>query len=267
MTRWIGLSLALALALGAVPSAAEDPVVQDLLDILKDRGIVDEGQYTELSAKSAAWEEEHERLLGRIEFSGDFRFRLENYWYDRDELGDDRDDRTRLRYRLRLRGDVAVNEYVNVVFRLVSGEAVNFDEGANRSTNRTLGRGFDFSYDPVFLDLAYIELVAPSEWLPGAKAELRGGKVANPFRWKIGKDFLFWDPDITPEGVAATGSYALSERWKLFLNTGYFIFDENATAADPHVFGIQGGVHGELGGAWRAGGRLPGPGESLYERP
>jgi hypothetical protein len=239
----------------ATPIAAEEAVVQDVLDILKDRGLVDEGQYTALSAKNLAYEEEQQGLLGRIEWSGDFRGRFESYWYDRDETGNRRDNRNRLRYRLRLQGKAEINEYIDAVFRIASGEAVNFDEGANRSTNRTLGRSRDFNLNPLFIDRAYLDIHAPDDWIEGAKAQLLFGKLPNPFRWKIGRDFLMWDGDINPEGVAARFSYDVDEQWNLFLNTGYFIADENSTSADPHVWGVQGGAHGDLTDEWHVGAR------------
>jgi len=240
----------------ATPAAAEDPVVQDVLDILKERGIVDDSQYTELSAKNTSYEEEHRNLLGRIEFTGDFRFRLENFWYDRDVTGVDRDNRTRMRYRLRVQGKAEINDSIDAVFRLASGEALNFQEGDNRSTNRTLGRGNDFSYDAIFIDLAYLDFDAPESWL-GADTTLgaQAGKMKNPFRWKIGKDYLLWDSDVTPEGIAAQAGFKPAENWDLFVNTGYFILDENSTASDPHVWGIQGGAHVALSEDWKAGAR------------
>ena len=251
MRSWI---VCLAL-FAALPAAGEEPVVQDVLDILKERGLVDEGQYTALSAKNLAYEEEQRGLLGRIEWSGDLRGRFENFWYERDERGVDRDDRHRLRYRLRVQGKAEINEYIDAVFRLASGEAINFDEGANRSTNRTLGRSRDFSMNPIFIDRAYLDLHAPDDWIDGAKVQVLFGKVPNPFRWKIGKDLILWDGDINPEGVAGRFAYDVTEEWNVFLNTGYFIADENSTAADPHVFGIQGGVHGDLSEQWHVGAR------------
>jgi hypothetical protein len=255
MTRHFAWMAALLLLL-AEPGRGEEPVVQDVLDILRDRGIVAEGQYNELTAKNQSYETEHRNLLGRTEFSGDFRLRMENLWYDEDATGDRRDDRTRLRYRFRLQAKTEINDYVDVVFRLASGEAVNFDEGENRTTNRTLGRSRDFGLNPIFLDRAFIELKAPRDWVEGLSMRATGGKVYNPFRWKIGKDFVLWDPDISPEGVAGLLSYDLNERWQLFANTGYFVADENAESVDPQVFGIQGGAHVELAEGWNAGGRL-----------
>jgi hypothetical protein len=246
---WVSVGSATA------PAAAEEPVVQDVLDILKERGLVDEGQYTALSAKNLAYEEEQDGLLGRIEWSGDFRGRFESFWFDRDETGNRQDDRQRLRYRLRLQGKAEINEYIDAVFRLASGEAVNFDEGTNRSTNRTLGRSQDFNANPVFIDLAYIDVHSPDDWIEGVEVQGLFGKVPNPFRWKHGPDFMIWDSDINPEGVAGRLTYDVDEDWNLFLNGGYFIADENSSDADPHVWAVQGGVEGDVTDEWHVGAR------------
>lgn len=242
MRRWMGsLAVAGMVALGAVQAARADepqPVIEDVLEILKQRGIVDEGQYTELVAKHQRWESENGPLLGRIQFSGDLRLRYENFWYDEDEFGVDRSNRNRMRYRLRLLGKVAVNDYVDAVFRVGSGES------DHRSNNRTLGRDNDFGPDEFFIDQVYITLKAPADWLLGARLAVSGGKVANPFlsTFKSGKFDLLWDGDINPEGVSAQLGYGLGEDLKLFANAGYFIVRENSSSTDPHVLGLQGGA-------------------------
>jgi hypothetical protein len=254
--RWLAFLTVLAGAALAAPAlGGEEPVVQDVLEILKERGIVDEDQYAELTAKNASYVQEHDSLLGRIEWSGDFRFRFENIWYDRDVLGNDRDNRNRMRYRLRLQGKAEINDYIDAVFRIASGEAANFDEGGNRSTNRTLGRSRDFNLNAIFIDRAFIEFHTPSEWMEGFELKATAGKVYNPFRWKNGKDYMIWDGDINPEGIAAMARYDVNENLNLFVNTGYFILDENSTDADPHVWGLQGGVEAALAEDWKIGGR------------
>ena len=236
---WAGAAvLAAACAAPAARAGDPEPVIEDVLQILKDRGIVDDGQYNELVAKQQTWEAKNSPLLGRIEFSGDMRLRYENFWYDEDAFGVDRSNRNRLRYRLRLLGKVAVNEYVDAIFRLGSGE------NDQRSNNRTLGFDNDFGPDSLFIDQAYLALKAPKDWLAGASATVIGGKVANPFlaNWKSGKCDLLWDADINPEGVGAQLTYKPGETLNLFANAGYFIDKENSTSTDPHVFGIQGGL-------------------------
>ena len=237
LTAWAGVC-ALAAALGASGARAGDPepVIEDVLEILKERGIVDEGQYADLVAKHQSWETKNGPLLGRIEFFGDMRLRYENFWYDEDEFGVDRSNRNRLRYRLRLGGKAKINDYVDAVFRLGSGE------NDHRSNNRTLGFDPDFGPDALFIDQAYLALKAPKEWFPDASIAATAGKVQNPFLWKSGKYDLLWDGDINPEGIGVQLGYAPGEALKLFGNAGYFIVKENGSSVDPHVLGIQAGA-------------------------
>jgi hypothetical protein len=225
-------------AVAVAPARADEPqpVIEDVLEILKERGLVDDGQYNELVAKNASYEEKQQGLLGRIEFSGDMRLRYENFWFDDDDFGVDQSNRNRLRYRLRLAAKAEINEWVDAVFRLASGE------GDPRSTNRTLGVGNNFDPDAIFIDQAYIVMRAPEGWVDGAAVTATGGKVPNPFLWKAAKWDAFWDADLNPEGVGIDLGYAPGENLKLFGKAGYYIVDENATNADPHVLGVQGGL-------------------------
>lgn len=232
-------TIALGLAAVAVAPARADepqPVIEDVLEILKERGLVDDGQYNELVAKNESYEEKHQGLLGRIEFSGDMRLRYENFWFDDDEFGNDRSNRNRLRYRVRLQAKAEINEWVDAVLRLASGE------NDHRSTNRTLGVGDDFDPDAIFIDQAYLALRAPESWVGGTAVTVTGGKVPNLFLWKAAKWDALWDADINPEGLAIDLGWAPGENLKLFSKAGYFIVDENGTNADPHVLGVQGGL-------------------------
>lgn len=250
------MGVALLLGGAAAPAAAEEPVVGEVLAILKERGLVDEARYNELVAKNQAYEAEQQRLGGPIEWSGDFRGRLENFWFDEDDRGVERPNRTRLRYRFRLQGIVPINDWLTAGFRLASGERIDFDEGNNRSTNRTLGRDNDFGLDTFFIDRAYLQATMPEGRLaPGSELTGRFGKVPNPFTWDHGKDYMLWDHDINPEGVSLAWSHG-GDAWDLFANGGYFIMDENSTSRDPHVIGAQGGASFRPGVDLELGARL-----------
>jgi hypothetical protein len=228
--------LALSAVCAAPAARAEEPVIEDVLEILKERGIVDDNQYTELVAKHQSWEAKQAPLLGRLEFSGDMRLRYENFWFDEDEFGVDRSNRNRFRYRLRIGAKATINDYVDAYFRLGSGE------NDHRSNNRTLGVDNDFGPDAVFLDQAYLAVKAPKDWVDGLSFTATGGKVPNPFLWKGGKFDILWDGDINPEGVGGTLSYEATEALTLFSNAGYFIVKENGSRVDPHMFGLQAGT-------------------------
>lgn len=254
-------ALGILIALGGTPAAAEEDeaVIREVLQILKERGLVDESRYNQLIMKNKAYEERQTGLLGRIEWSGDLRGRVENFWFDRDDLGGDAGNRTRLRYRLRLGGVATINDWLKAGFRIASGELDHLDRGDHRSTNRTLGKDDDFGLDSIFIDRAYLEMRPPAGFLPEAQGvTARFGKVANPFLWDHGKDYMLWDNDINPEGVSLQWRGDLNEVVGLYLNTGYFVIDENSGSKDPHVIGVQGGVTLRPGSHLELGARLSG---------
>ncbi len=233
------LALVGAIAIGGGARAADDgSVVQEVLGILKERGIVDQQEYERLALKNASYEKKQSTsFLSKIQWSGDMRLRLENFYYDEDALGNEQDDRSRFRYRLRVAALAPINDYVDAGFRLASGE----DD--LRSTNQSAGRNDeDFDPDSIFIDQAYVTFKAPKDWMgEGGYLKATGGKIANPFLWKNSKDYMLWDNDINPEGGAIQLALKPAELWTLYANTGYFVLDENTAASDPHVLGVQGG--------------------------
>ncbi|MHC4216091.1 MAG: putative porin, partial [Planctomycetota bacterium] len=245
---WVLLVLALTVWWGGGPAGAEDSaVVEEILQVLKDRGIVDEDEYQRLAAKNAKYEAEKNSWMPKIDWSGDFRFRHGSWWYEKDETGNELGDRYRIRYRFRLQGVLDVNEYSDVVFKLVSGG------NDSRTSNKTLGSLVDFDTDDIRLKLAYARMTAPSSWVPfpDGKAVLQMGKVPIPFVWKVqgmskGKDFMLWDADIAPEGVSLLLNSRPSEWSRLFATFGYYIDDENGQDRDPHFWGLQAGGHQQL---------------------
>lgn len=256
MTRALGCGLlVVAWIAGGGPAKAEDgdggPVVQDVLEILKERGIVDEGEYARLSAKNQRYEEDHTRFMPKLEWFGDFRGRYEGFWYDRDNENDNRKNRHRLRYRLRIGAKAEINDYIGAQFRLTSGNE-------HDSRNQTLGSGFDFDPDFIGIDQAFITLTplpALGETVPGGSLAVRFGKVPNPFTWKHGQDYI-WDGDITPEGVDLLFSASPLENFRLFANAGYYVISEQGTGGDPHLFALQGGTEIGISDTVSTGGRV-----------
>ncbi|MGH7287854.1 MAG: putative porin, partial [Myxococcota bacterium] len=247
--RRIPLLIALVVASGPPASAEENPAVVETLAILRERGLIDEAKQAELLSKNQQWETAHPALLPRLEWSGDMRGRLENFWYEEDPFGVDDPDRNRGRYRLRLGARAKVNEAVTAGFMLASGDSDGQSSSSlgcdNRGTNRSFGTGSDFNMDTVCIDQAYVELAMPKRFLPeGMTLKSIAGKQANPFLWKVGKDILIWDNDITPEGVAVQLTALAGEQLSLFGNAGYFVSDENFQdpSSDPHVTALQGGL-------------------------
>ena len=247
MKRFLIAAAALAFALGAAPAmAADEAVIDEVLAILKERGIVDETRHAELVAKNRAYEAKQASLLSRIVWTGDFRARYENFWYGEDALGGEADDRNRLRYRLRIGAVIPVNEWITAGFRLASGES------ENRSTNRTLGVGDDFDRDTIAIDEAYLQLKLP---IDVGSTTLVFGKQNNPFLWKNGKDYLTWDGDYSLEGLSLRWVMQPSAAVSVFANAGYFLIDENGSAKDPHFLALQAGAQVQAAEALTIGGR------------
>lgn len=251
-----GLRIALAGALlagiaGAEGARAEDPeasVVEEILGVLRERGLIDAGEHDRLVARYAEQEAERQSALPKIRLSGDLRLRGEGFWYDEDAVAD-LSNRYRGRYRLRLAAAADVNDHVTAHLRVASSE------GDNRSTNVSFGRpGPDFDFDPIYIDRASLELRTPESWLPsGASLVAEGGKIPNPFLWKAAPDVMLWDNDITPEGVALRGRAELARELRLFANAGYFVIDENSSRADPHLVAVQLGAETSPRPAFAAG--------------
>lgn len=227
-----------------IRAAAEEPgAVEEILAILADRGLIDESTHSELLRRHRH-EQDAERgsasssLLDGIDWSADLRLRYESFHYDGDSLGNDRDNRYRFRYRVRFGITKKVNDWVSIGLRLASGT----DDP--RSSNQTLGEDEDFDPDAIFIDRAYAQIRLPER---GRFAgEILAGKIPNPFLWKHGKDFVVWDGDVNPEGMALATSMQWSESSRLFAKAGGFVVDENDLSADPKVFALQMGGETEL---------------------
>ncbi|HAI96160.1 MAG: hypothetical protein CL866_06760 [Cycloclasticus sp.] len=198
---------------------------KELLDILKANGAITEDQYLELSManmmekqkkpsdemlKKMAW-------AGKIKIKGDLRVRQEYQTEDTGVGSGDGEDRQRYRARIGVYADVTDNVKAGV--RLASA-------GGATSTNETLGD--NFSNDPVYFDLAYIN------WAPVEGLELMGGKFKKP--WQEVSGGLVWDGDVNPEGVALRyttklgGAKLIGTAGHLVLNDiDGFSFDEDRT--------------------------------------
>lgn len=255
-----GLAIALtgvvSALVAAAPVRAEDPeapVVEEILGVLRERGLLDPEEHDRLVSRYQAQEADRKSALPRIRLSGDLRLRGDGQWYDEDDVAD-RSNRYRGRYRLRLAATADVNDWTTAHVRIASGESSD-----NRSTNTSFGRpGPDFDSDPLYLDRAFLALRAPEQWLPdGSSLALEGGKLANPFLWKAARDLMLWDNDISLEGASIRGRTELARGLHGFASAGYYVIDENSSRSDPSVIGTQ------LGAEWEhparpllAGGRM-----------
>lgn len=245
--RTAALCALFAAALGAPVLAEEkkeDPTLSDIVNILHEKGLIDDDEHAALAAKAAKEQAKHS-WTDRISVYGDLRGRFEWFDYEQDiytkSAGGRQQDRERARYRARLGVNAEVVSRAAVTLALASG-------GADpRSANQTLGSGNDFDKDEIRIDLAYATLSPfPKGELPGIQNGYLGfdvGKVKNPFIWKqLGLDNLLIDNDINPEGanlrIAGGAGPVL-----LFASGGVYVIDENSAAKDPKFAG------GQLGGS------------------
>jgi hypothetical protein len=219
----------------------EPAVVEEILRVLNEKGLLDEDEYSRLTARYAASEQERKSLLPKLKFYGDLRLRGEGFVYD-----DDTSNQYRGRYRARLGVDAEVTDFAFVHFRIASSQTQRNSPpgGDSRSENITFGYQPDWGPGPIYIDRAALELKAPAAWVPlsDGKASLEVGRMGNPFIWKPVRDLLLWDGDIAPEGAAVRVSGEVAKGLNVFFNGGYFIDDENAASKDPHLIGAQVGA-------------------------
>jgi hypothetical protein len=254
----IGVTCALVAVLAvASPGSAAKPesdlALQELIEILRQKELIDDDQYMDLAQKAAAEEAKQKKSwTERFSFWGDMRGRWESFAYNDDPFAPAEPNRNRLRYRFRLNGKVDINDYFDVAFRIASG--VDDD----RSTNQTLGSSLDFDSDPIRLDKVYISYMpfgASDTPGVGGDLELEFGKVGNPYVWKVGKDFMLWDHDINPEGLHVKMDSEVYDGLDVFASTGYYIIDENSSAPDPYMVAAQLGSQLEFADGLEVGGR------------
>jgi hypothetical protein len=165
---------------------------------------------------------------------GDFRYRHESI--DDTDAGKDKRNRNRIRARLGVK--VKVNEDWDAIFRVATGSS-----DTPTSTNQTLGDSDSdsFSSKEIWLDWAY------ADWHPASRPGLNiyAGKMKQPF-YRVGKNQLVWDGDVSPEGIAASYKWALNDSTTAYINGGGFWLAERSGDADSSLWGAQGYVKHEF---------------------
>ena len=161
-----------------------------------------------------------------IKFSGDLRYRHESI---DDDTKTTKRNRNRIRARLKMKAKI--NDEWDATIRLATGSS-----DSPTSTNQTLGdSGSDsFSSKEFWLDQAYASY--HPKWKPGLNILL--GKMGNPF-YKVGKNQLIFDGDLSLEGGAASYKFDLADATSMKLTAGSFWLRERSTDADTSLFGIQ----------------------------
>lgn len=165
----------------------------------------------------------------RISLYADFRGRIESFYFK------DKVDRHRARYRFRFGMKTTLSDNVSFNARLATGAPHN-------SANQTLGSGPDFAVDEIFIDKAEITVRPFGKGLGPKGGDLAFiiGKMSNPFKGSTqGNDLIVWDRDTTPEGIAATWAISPATRWDLDTDLAYYTIDENSSAENVYMFGVQ----------------------------
>ena len=166
-------------------------------------------------AKGADW-------TSGITWKGDLRVRHENV-----DPGEAVKEQTRERFRARFGLTAKINDTVNATLQIASSGG----NGDPRSTNQTMGSGFDRK--GLAIDLAYVD------WAPGQGFSTQLGKMPYPFQ-RI--PTLFWDPDITPEGASLKFA-----RGPFFASAYGYMLSESVANSDSTWIGGQVGLKGDVG--------------------
>lgn len=165
----------------------------------------------------------------KLQFTGDFRFRIEEDWNSRKSDGSYRDNRTRLRYRLRFGMNYQLTDWASFGMRLRTGYIAK-----QQDPHLTLGDGFgEFSDLPINFEKLFFQFnyKAISGWL---------GKNTFPFEKQ---NELFWSDNVYPEGVFLNAKFNLNSNLieSLSIRGGHFITRSNGKSfeEDNYFQGLQ----------------------------
>jgi len=172
---------------------------------------------------------QEDQKASKLSFNGDFRFRIEQDWDSKKSDGTYREDRTRLRYRLRFGFTYDYQDWVSFGARIRTG-----DPKKQQDPQLTLGSGNkEFGGLQVALEKAYAEFY--HNWLTAWI-----GKNTYPFEKQ---NELFWSDNVFPEGVAIKTKFNFdnSVLQSLSINAGHFINATNGTSfsEDSYFQGLQ----------------------------
>ncbi|NNF35453.1 MAG: hypothetical protein HKN68_15190 [Saprospiraceae bacterium] len=157
-----------------------------------------------------------ENQEGNLLLASDIRIRLEQDWNSRRFDGSFRDDRFRLRYRLRIGFSYHWNNYIQFGARIRSGVDESMQSPHNNFGHR------EFTGIPINIDKVYISGKYKNAWW-------WAGKNNFPF-WK--QNELFWDDDVNPEGVSIGGNL-ITNGIHIKPKLAYFITNTGSGDFDP----------------------------------
>jgi hypothetical protein len=153
-------------------------------------------------------------LKDKLKFTADVRMRAEEDFNYTNASGTEVDDRFRLRSRVRFGTTFQFNEHISFGLRVRAG---NIND--QQSPHITWGGSEDAPWSLGF-DKAYIKGDYGKWWWSVGK---------NDFPFYPVVDEMFWDQDVTPEGLALGGNLKANDQWALKPTGGFFIL-RNASA-------------------------------------
>lgn len=180
---------------------------------------------TILLMSSTIWGQKDSTDFKKLDFTGDFRFRVEHDWNSMSANGTMRDDRSRLRYRFRFGLNYSINKTSSFGARVRSGN-INDQQGPHV----TLGGGkgefglVQVGFEKLFYQYKNKKLTG---WV---------GKNSIPLK-KLNE--LFWNDNVFPEGIGL--KYKLIENEnrllrQLSMNAGHFIINANNQTFDQDSY-------------------------------
>jgi hypothetical protein len=163
-------------------------------------------------------------LKSKLIFDADFRFRVEQDWNSRNSQGMYRDDRTRLRYRLRAGLTFQHNQRISAGVRIRTGEP-----GKQQDSQLTLGDGFkEFGTLPIGFEKAYFKAKwsAFNFWI---------GKNEFPF---AKNNELFWSDNVYPEGITLAKGFQVNSNIidTMEVRVGHFIIATSNKSLDYDAY-------------------------------
>ncbi len=154
-------------------------------------------------------------LKDKLKFTGDVRARAEyDFNYTKSD-STEADDRFRLRSRVRFGTTFQYNEHYSFGIRFRAGNLAD-----QQSPHISWGSSGEDAPWSVGIDKAYIKGDYGKFWYSLGK---------NDFPFYAVADELFWDNDVTPEGVALGGVLKANDQWSFKPTAGYFLI-KNASA-------------------------------------
>lgn len=153
-------------------------------------------------------------IFSKLSFEMDYRFRAEQDWNSRKSDGTYRDDRSRLRYRLRAGAVYSSKEY-SFGLRIRTG-----DQRKQQDPQLTLGKGLkEFGTLPIGFEKAYFQYNKHN-------LKIWVGKNTYPFKKN---NELFWSDNVFPEGISINKMFNLEKGLLKDINiiVGHFIIGSN----------------------------------------